>query len=73
MFYLLTVNNNTVFYNNRNQRLQRQFDGLLMMGIVMPETCWAVPVQQGNKFYDCLLHLVGCFIPVIGDARNHKP
>jgi hypothetical protein len=22
-----------------NQRLQRQFDGLLMMGIVMPETC----------------------------------
>jgi len=22
-----------------NQRLQRQFEGLLMMGIVMPETC----------------------------------
>ena len=22
-----------------NQRLQKQFDGLLMMGIVMPETC----------------------------------
>jgi len=22
-----------------NQRLQRQFDGLLTMGIVMPETC----------------------------------
>jgi len=22
-----------------NQRLKRQFDGLLMMGIVMPETC----------------------------------
>ena len=22
-----------------NQKLQRQFDGLLMMGIVMPETC----------------------------------
>jgi len=22
-----------------NQRLQRQFDGLLMIGIVMPETC----------------------------------
>ena len=22
-----------------NQRLQRQFDGLLMMGTVMPETC----------------------------------
>ena len=33
-----------------NQRLQRQFDGLLMMGIVMPETCWAVSVRQRNKF-----------------------
>jgi hypothetical protein len=32
-----------------NQRLQRQFDGLLMMGIVMPETCWAVSVRQSNK------------------------
>jgi hypothetical protein len=47
-----------------NQRLQRQFDGLLMMGIVMPETCWAVSAQQGNKFYDRLLHLVGCFIRI---------
>ena len=47
-----------------NQRLQRQFDGLLMMDIVMPETCWAVSVWQGNKFYDWLLHLVGCFIRV---------
>ena len=45
-----------------NQRLQWQFDGLLMMGIVMPETCWAVPVRQSNKFNDWLLHLVGCFI-----------
>ena len=45
-----------------HQRLQRQFDGLLMMGIVMPETCWAVSVRQNNKFYDWLLHLVGCFI-----------
>ena len=44
-----------------NQRLQRQFDGLLMMGIIMPETCWAVSVRQSNKFYDWLLHLVGCF------------
>jgi hypothetical protein len=41
-----------------NQRMQRQFDGLLMMGTVMPKTCWAVSVQQGNKFYDCLLHLL---------------
>jgi hypothetical protein len=48
-----------------NQRLQWQFDGLLMMGIVMPETCWAVSVRQDNKFYDWLLHLVGCFVRVI--------
>ena len=45
-----------------NQRLQRQFDGLLMMDIVMTETCWAVSVGQSNKFYDWLLHLVDCCI-----------
>jgi hypothetical protein len=44
-----------------------------MMGIVMPETCWAVSVRQGNEFYNWLLHLVGCFIRVIEVARNHKP
>jgi hypothetical protein len=32
-----------------NKRLQRQFDGLLMMGIIMPETCSAVSVRQRNK------------------------
>jgi hypothetical protein len=53
-----------------NQRLQRQIHGLLMMGIVMPETCWAVYVRQGNKFYDLLLHLVGCFIRVILDSSE---
>jgi hypothetical protein len=42
--------------------MQRQFDGLLMIGIVMRETCWAVSVRQGNKFYDWLMHVVGCFI-----------
>jgi hypothetical protein len=26
-------------HSYENQRPQRQFDGLLMMGIVMPETC----------------------------------
>jgi len=36
-------------HSYRNQRLQRQFDGLLMMGIVMPETCWAVFVRQSNN------------------------
>jgi len=35
-----------------NQRLQRQFDELLMMGIVMPETYRALSVRQSNKFYD---------------------
>jgi hypothetical protein len=44
-----------------------------MMGIVMPDTCLAVSVRQSNKFYDWLLHLVGCFVRVIEDARNHKP
>jgi hypothetical protein len=47
-----------------NQRLQRQLVGLLMMGIVMSETCWAVSVRQSNKFYDWLLHLFGCFVRV---------
>jgi len=37
----------------------------LMMGIVMPETCWAVSVRQSNKFYDWLLHPVWCFIWVL--------
>jgi hypothetical protein len=32
-----------------------------------------VGLQQGNKFYDCLLHLVGCFIRVMEDAWNHEP
>jgi len=36
-------------HSYRNQRLQRQFDGLLMMGIIMPETCSAVSVWQSNK------------------------
>ena len=39
----------------------------------MSETCWTVSVRQSNKFYDWLLHLVGCFIWVIEDAPNHKP
>jgi hypothetical protein len=56
-----------------NQRLQRQFGGLLMMGIIMPETCWEASIWQNNEFYDWLLHLVGCFVWVIEDAQNHKP
>jgi hypothetical protein len=36
-------------HSYRNQRLQRQFNGLLMMGIIMPKTCQAVSVRQSNK------------------------
>jgi hypothetical protein len=71
MQYLLTVlltnrprlRTHTPAHSYGNQRLQWQFEGLLMMGNLMPETCWAVSVQ-GSKFYDCLLHLVGCFVRV---------
>jgi hypothetical protein len=34
---------------------------LLMMGIIMPETCWAASMRLSNKFYNWLLHLFGCF------------
>jgi len=39
MFYQLLFNKTLSFMIIGNQRLQRQFDGLLMMGIIMPETC----------------------------------
>ena len=58
---LTTAENTPPSHSYGNQRLQRQFDGLLMLGIVMPETCWAVSVRQSNKFYYWLLHLDGCF------------
>jgi hypothetical protein len=31
---------------------------LLMMGTMVPETCWAASVWLSNKCYDCLLHLL---------------
>jgi len=34
-----TAENISTPHSYGNQRLQWQFDGLLMMGIVMPETC----------------------------------
>src|SRR5215470_14955124 len=54
-----------------NQRLQRQFDGLLMMGMMVPETCRAVSVRQSSKvlrlivasswvFYLRVLQSCGC-------------
>jgi hypothetical protein len=39
----------------RKPEAERQVDGLLMMCILMPETCWAVSVRQSNKIYDWLL------------------
>ena len=30
--------------------------------------CWAVSVWQSNKFYDWLMHLVGCFIWVCNNS-----
>jgi hypothetical protein len=42
---------------------------LLMMAIIMPETCWAASVRLSSKFYDWLLHLVGCFIWKLVNSR----
>jgi hypothetical protein len=35
---------------------------LLMMGTIVPKTCWVASMWLSNKCYDWLLHLVGCFI-----------
>ena len=69
--FLLLLTQTLSFMMIENQRLQRQFDGLLMMGIVMPETCRAVSVRQTNKIYDWLLHLVGCLY--LSDWRCTEP
>jgi hypothetical protein len=42
-----------------------------MMGIVMPETWWAVSVRQSNKILR-LLHLVGCFIRVKAERKQYS-
>jgi len=54
-----------------NQRLQRQFDGLLMMGIVMPETCWAVSVRQSNKILRLIV--VSSWVFDLNDWRCTEP
>jgi hypothetical protein len=46
---------------------------LLMMGIIMPETCWAVSMQLSNKFYDWSLHLVGRFIWILQEKLRACP
>jgi hypothetical protein len=50
------VSSRSLFVNNGNLK------GLLMMGIIMPETCSTASTRQSNKFYDWLVHLVGRFI-----------
>jgi hypothetical protein len=54
-----------------NQRLQRQFDGLLMMVIIMPETCWAVSVRQNNKIL--LLIVASSWVFYLSDWRCTEP
>ena len=54
-----------------NQRLQRQFDGLLMMGIIMPETCWAVSVRQRNKILRLIV--TSSWVFYLSDWRGTEP
>jgi len=44
---------------------------LLMMGVRMPETCWAVNKRQDNKL-EKLLHLVGDLFQLYDDAQTYK-
>ena len=56
-----------------NQRLQRQFDRLLMMDIIIPETCWAVSVRQSNKILR--LNAASSWVFYLGepDSRSTDP
>ena len=47
-------------------------DKLLMMGMRMPETCWAVFKRQGNKS-ERVMHLVGWFIWMQGLYSDTSP
>jgi hypothetical protein len=38
---------------------------LLMMGTMVPETCWAASMSLNHKCYDWLVHLGGCFIWIV--------
>ena len=54
-----------------NQRVQRQLDGLLMMGIIMPESCWAVSVRQSNKILQLIV--VSSWVFYLSDWRCTEP
>jgi hypothetical protein len=51
--------------------LQRRFDGFLMMGIVMPETCSAVSVRQSNKILR--LTVASSWVFYLSDRRCAEP
>ena len=54
-----------------NQRLQRQFDGLLMMGIIIPETSWSVSVRQSNKILRLIV--ASSWVFYLSDWRCTEP
>jgi hypothetical protein len=54
-----------------NQRLQRQFDGLLIMGIIMPETCWTVSVRQSNTILRLIV--TSSWVFYLSDWRGTEP
>ena len=56
-----------------NQRMQRQFDGPLMMGIIMSETCWAVSVRQSNKILRLIVASSWVFYFIDHSGRNNPP
>ena len=54
-----------------SNKLQRQFDGLLMMGIIVPETCWAVSVRQSNKILQLIV--ASSWVFYLSDWRCTEP
>jgi len=54
-----------------NQRLQRHFDGLLMMGIIIPETCWAMSVRQSNNILRLIV--ASSWVFYLSDWRCTEP
>ena len=54
-----------------NQKLQREFDGLQMMGIIMPETCWAVSVRQSNNILRLIV--ASSWVFYLSDRRCTEP
>jgi hypothetical protein len=47
-------------HSHGNRRLRLQLKELLMMGKIMPETCWAASLWLSNKFYDRFICWMFC-------------